>query len=188
MVQGFCNRPIRVLLLTNGLILMAGAMLGPIYALFVKEIGGDLLDASLAFGIFSLVAGAATLLSGKYADKLKENELIVVIGYLLMGAGFWGYTLVNSVFSLLIIQAVIGFGEAIYAPAFDAVFSKHLDGHQSGKQWGAWEAMRYFTGGLGAVAGGFLVVNFGFALMFVIMAGLCFASAVYLLCLPRKIL
>ena len=42
------NKAIRLLLLTNGFILLAGAMLGPIYALFVERVGGDLLHASLA--------------------------------------------------------------------------------------------------------------------------------------------
>ena len=56
------------------MILLAGAMLGPIYALFVEEIGGNLLDASFAGGMFALAAGITTFISGKYSDKIKENE------------------------------------------------------------------------------------------------------------------
>lgn len=111
-------------------------MLGPIYALFVGKIGGDLLDVSYAFGIYALAAGMTTLISGRYADKLKENELIVVFGYGIMGLAFFGYTLVNSIWSLLLVQIIVGLGEAIYLPAFDAIYSKHLDGHKSGKEWG----------------------------------------------------
>lgn len=182
------NKPIRILLVTNGFILIAGAMLGPIYALFVEEIGGDLLDASYAFGVFALVAGLTTLISGKYADKLKENELIVVLGYGIMGMGFLGYTLVNSIWTLLVIQVIIGLGEAIYAPAFDSIYSKHLDGHKSGREWGAWEAINYFTTAFGAVVGGLLVTFFGFNVIFVAMGLFCFASAIYIFRLPRRIL
>jgi len=131
------NKQIRILLTTNGLILIAGAMIGPIYALFVEKIGGDLLDASYAFGAYALAAGITTLISGRYADKLKENELIVVFGYGIMGLAFFGYTLVSSIWSLLIVQIIIGLGEAIYSPAFDAIYSKHLDGHKLGREWGA---------------------------------------------------
>lgn len=182
------NRAIRILLITNGLVLIAGAMLGPIYALFVEEIGGDLLDASYTFGAFALAAGITTLISGRYADKLKENELIVVLGYGIMGVGFFGYLFVNSIISLLIVQIILGLGEAIYAPAFDALYSKHLDGHKSGREWGAWEATDYFTTAFGAVAGGLLVTFFGFNMVFVAMGLLCFASAIYIFRLSRRTL
>ena len=182
------NKQIRILLLTNGLILIAGAMLGPIYALFVEGVGGDLLDASYAFGTYALAAGITTLISGKYADRLKENEMIVVLGYAIMGLAFFGYTLVNSIWSLLIVQSIIGLGEAIYSPAFDAVYSKHLDGHKSGREWGAWESINYFTTTFGAITGGFLVTFFGFNSMFVVMGLLSFAAAIYISRLPRRIL
>ena len=61
------NKAIRILLTTNSFILIASAMLAPIYALFVEEIGSDLLDASYAFAVFAFVAGITTLISGKYA-------------------------------------------------------------------------------------------------------------------------
>ena len=159
---------------------MAAAMLGPIYALFVERVGGDLMDASIAGGIFAFVAGLTSLVSGKYSDKIKENELIVVLGYSIMGVGFLLYFWVNSVIFLFVVQAIIGLGEAIYSPAFDAVYSKHLDGHKSGRQWGAWESMNYFTTAIGAVVGGSLVTLFGFQPLFVIMAMLCFSSALYI--------
>lgn len=182
------NKAIRILLITNSLVLIAGAMLGPIYALFVEKIGGDLLNASYAFGVFALVAGFVTLLSGRYTDKVKENELIIIFGYGIMGIGFLSYTFVNSIISLLVVQVVIGLGVAIYSPAFDAVYSKHLQDHKSGQEWGAWEAVNYFAAGFGAIAGGLFVTFFGFNIMFVIMGLLCFISAIYIFRLPRKIL
>lgn len=180
------NRPLKILLTTNALILIAGAMLGPIYAIFVEQIGGDLMDASIAGGIFALVAGLTTLLSGKYSDKVKENELIVVAGYCIVGAGFLLYFWVDSVIFLFIVQAIIGLGEAIYSPAFDAVYSKHLDGKHSGTQWGAWESMNYFTAAAGAFVGGVIVTTFGFQALFLIMASMSFVSATYILMLKRN--
>jgi predicted MFS family arabinose efflux permease len=179
------NKAIRILLVTNGLILVAGAMFGPIYAIFVEKIGGSLLDASYAFGVFAFVAGTVTLLSGKYADKIRENELILVVGYGAIGVGFLGYIFVNSIFSLLIVQVIIGFGEAIYGPAFDVIYAKHLDKKNVGRDWGAYGAIDYFTTTIGAVTGGVLVTLFGFNVIFIAMGLLCFASAGYILFLPR---
>ena len=56
-MKNFFNKQIKTLLLTDGIIILACAMLGPIYALFVQEIGGDLLDAAYAFAVYAFVAG-----------------------------------------------------------------------------------------------------------------------------------
>lgn len=182
------NKPLRILLVTNGSILAAAAMLGPIYALFVEKIGGDLLDASYAFGIFALVAGLVTLFSGRYADRIKDPELVIALGYLIMGIGFFGYIFVDSVQFLFVVQIIIGLGEAIYSPAFDATYSSHLSGNRFGSEWGAWEAINYLTAAFGAISGGLIVTLLGFNGMFVIMGLISIASALYILHLPREVL
>lgn len=184
----FFNRPLRILLITNGFILIANAMLGPIYAIFVERIGGNLLDASMTVAIFALAAGIASLVSGRYSDKVKENELIVVWGYTLIGCGYLLYMFVDSVLFLFLVMAILGIGEAIYSPAFDSLYTKHIDHHKAGLEWGAWETMNYFIYGLGAAFGGILVSFFGFGLLFFIMMILSFGSALYIYWLPRKIL
>lgn len=182
------NKALRILLYTNAAVLITGAMLGPIYAIFVEEIGGDLMDASIAGSVFALVAGITTVVSGKYSDKVKENELIVVLGYFIVSIGFLLYYWVSSVIFLFIAQAVIGLGEAIYSPVFDALYSKHIGGHKFGSQWGIWEAMNYFIMAIGSISGGFLVVLFGFKMMFVLMSGICLMSALYIYRLKRDVL
>ncbi len=184
----FSSKASKIILYTNGLILLSGAMLGPIYALFVEDIGGSLLDASYAFAIFSFTAGIVTALSGKYVDKIKENELILVLGYGIIGIGFILYIFVNSIFLLFLVQIIIGIGEAIAWPAFDVLYNKHLDKNNPGKWWGIWESLNYFTISIGALIGGFLVTFFSFSVMFIIMGILCLISALYILLLPRKIL
>lgn len=182
------NKALRVLLVTNALVLFAGAMFGPIYALFVERIGGDLLDASLTGAIYLLAAGLTTLVAGRYADKVKRPELIVISGYAIMGLGFVLFTLVNSLIALFAVQAMIGFAEAMYSPPFDALYSQHLTKKKAGREWGAWESMMYFTTAIGAVLGGILVTGLGFNAMFIVMSALCFLSAIYIYFLPRDLL
>ena len=182
------NKPLRILLATNSMILFATAMLGPIYALFVEKVGGSLLDAGFAGGVFALAAGVTVIISGKYSDKIKESELVVVFGYIIIGCGYLLYILVNSIWMLLLVQVLVGFGEAIYSPAFDSVYSRHLSLTKVSRQWGAWESTNYFTTAIGAIFGGLIATVFGFNILFLIMAMLCFTSAVYIIRLPRKIL
>ncbi|MAF81051.1 hypothetical protein CL628_03495 [bacterium] len=182
------NPALKILIVTNSLILLAGAMLGPIYALFVDDIGGSLLDVGWAGGVYALVAGITIYFSGRLSDKVKERELLVVAGYAILGVGFLLYLLVDSIWMLLITQAVIGFGEATYTPSFDALYSKNLNKKRAGSGWGAWEAMYYFTTAAGAILGGVIAHTYGFTPLFIIMAALCLISATYIYLLPRQAL
>lgn len=180
------NKALRILLFTNALILLSAAMLGPIYALFVEEIGGDLLDASFAGGLFAVAGGLTTFLFGKMSDRVRQNQYLISIGYSLMGLGFLLYLWVDSVWMLFVIQCLIGFGEAVYSPPFDKLYSDHLAKTKSGEQWGAWEAMNYFMLAIGAFLGGFIAHKFGFQILFMVMSILSFTSAIYLAILPKK--
>ncbi len=180
------NKALKILLATNSLILLAGAMLGPIYALFVEQIGGDLLDASIAGGIFALSAGVVSLFFGKLSDEIRHSEWVMILGYALIGLGFLLYIFVDSVLFLFAVQILIGFGEAIYSPSFDKLYSLHLVKGKGGTEWGAWESMNYFTAAFGALAGGLIVNRFGFNAIFIIMAALCYVSATYLWLMSSK--
>lgn len=180
------NHALAVLVFTNALILIAAAMFGPIYALFVEEIGGSLMDASLTGAIFCLAAGLTTLVSGRLADKWKNPKLIVLAGYAIMAGGFLALTAVNNIWSLFLVQAVIGFGEAIYSPAFDALYSKHIERKHEAQQWSFWESMNYFTYVIGAIIGGLLATSFGFDILFIVMALISLTSAIYLFLIPKK--
>ena len=182
------NKAIRVLLGVNAAVLFAGAMLSPIYAIYVEKVGGDLMDASIAGGIFAFVTGVVSLISGHYTDKVKENELIISLGFMILGVGYFFYAMVDSIWSLFAVQVLIGVGMAISAPSYDAVYTKHVVGHHSGKQWAAWESMAYITTSAGAIVGGIIVTHFGFNSVFVIMSVLSLLSALYIYVLPRRVL
>jgi len=182
------NRALRILLITNAMILVADAMLGPIYALFVEDIGGDLLDASLTGATFALAAGITVLITGRLSDRVGEPEIVVAFGYVLIGLGYVLYLFVDSILFLLAVQVVIGLGQATYSPSFDALYSRHLDGHKEGTEWGMWEAMNYFSIAIGAAAGGLVVRFFGFHTLFLCMGLFCLGSAFYIYRLPRRVL
>ncbi len=182
------NRAIRILLTTNWIILLAAAMLGPIYALFVEEIWWSLLDASIAWATFALAAGIMTLISGKLSDRIKENKIIVVIWYLLIWLWFFLYIRVDSIIFLLIVQVLIWFGEALYSPAFDNEFSRNLDKGKAGRERGARESINYFATAIWAILWWFIVTQFWFSLLFLIISILCVGSAIYVLVLPKKVL
>ncbi len=182
------DKAIPVIIATDSLVMLAAAMLAPIYALFVKDLGGSLLDASIIGAVFALTAGLTSLISGKLTDKIKEKEFIVIIGYICIGIGFVLLTFAHSIWFLFFIQILTGFGNAFYGPAFDTLFSQHTTKRRAGFQWGSWWSMYYFTTAIGALLGGLIVTWFGFPILFLIMAMFTFFSALYIYLLPRKVL
>ncbi|MBI4032649.1 MFS transporter [Candidatus Berkelbacteria bacterium] len=187
MRRPFFNRALRILLATSGAVMLAGAMLGPIYALFVEEIGGDLLDASLTGSIFALAAGLTTLVAGRIADRVKREELIIAGGYAVMGIGYFLYLLVDSIWTLFAVQVVIGFAEASFFPAYDALYSRHMALKKAGTEWGTWEALSYFATAAGALAGGIIASLYGFPVIFLLMGTLCLLAAFFMAVTPRDV-
>ena len=174
------NSWIKLLIATNWIILSAAAMLGPIYALFVEWLGGNLMDASISWAIFWLVAGVVVMISWKYSDQYSNKEYIVSLWYIIMGIGFILYTQVSSIYHIFAIQVVIWLWEAVYSPAFDAIYSLQLDkSHEWEERW-AREAMQYFVSSIWAILWWILVTNFWFNILFLAMWCFCICSSIYL--------
>lgn len=169
----------KILLATNALILVSWAMLWPIYALFVKNIWWDLMDASFAWWLFAFTAWITTLLSWKYADSLKNQSLVLFLGYIIIWLWFFLYLIVDSIMMLFFVQIIIWLWEAIYSPAFDSLYSKHLHKKQSWFEWWIWESMNYFTIAIWAFAWWIIVSNFGFSIIFIVMWTLSILSWIY---------
>lgn len=113
----------RILLITDAFYLISSGLLGPIYALYVEKIGGDLLDASITFSLFMLTAAVVVFLFARWEDKSKHQKKFVVLGYGIGALGTIGYIFVDSPFSLFLIQIILGLSVALKDPAYDALFS-----------------------------------------------------------------
>jgi MFS family permease len=182
------NTSLAILLSTNSLILLATAMLGPIYAVLIEDIGGDVFDAGASFSVFAISAALVTLVSGRYTDKIAGYEKYpIILGYSLIGLGFFLFTFVDSLTSLMLVQIIIGIGEATYSPPFDASYSEHLDKKSYATEWGFWESMNYFTLAIGGFLGGALVRAYNFDTLFMAMGALCLLSIFILIVSPRRL-
>ena len=163
------NRELKILFITSGFFFLAGGLFGPIYAVFVEQIGGDLLIAGTAFGAFSITTALFTFILSKWEDRVKHQEKLVVAGYFLSCIGFAGYLLIKQPFDLFIVQIIFGLGDAVTLPVWDSLYSKHLDKGRYASEWGSWEAMRSVIIAIAASLGGLLAGIYGFRFLFLLM-------------------
>ncbi len=163
------KRGLKFLLIADAWATLALGMLGPIYAIFVEEIGGDILDASWAFFTFTLTSGILIFLIGKWEDRFKHKEKLVLLGYILISIGTLGYIFVFNQLSLLIVQAILGVAVAFLSPAYDSLYSHFVIKKEEASDWGIWEGMGYIVTAIAAVIGGYIADLAGFKTLFIVM-------------------
>lgn len=145
------------------------ALFGPLYAIFVQGIGGSILDASGAYTVYTLVMGILLIVSGKYEDKFRNKETLLVLGFIIITIGNAGYIFISQPLHLFIVQFILGIGGAISVPAWDAIFSTHLDKRREAYEWSVWEGFWRISYAFGALAGGFVATFFGFKVLLILM-------------------
>ena len=165
------RKELKILLTTNALFVLAAGLFGPIYAVFVEEIGGDLLTAGSAYAAFAIAAGVLILIIGRWEDRVKHQEKLVMLGYALSCLGFVGLLFVREPIHLFIVQVMFGIGEAVLAPAYDGLYSKNLDRGKAASEWGFWEGTERIVMAVAAFVGGFLASVYGFRFLFLVMLG-----------------
>jgi len=160
---------LKILIVADAFANLALGMLGPIYAIFVGEIGGDILDVGWAYFTFTFTSGVVLYLISKWEDRVLHKEKLVVAGYAINALGCFLYIFTDTQTTLLITQAVLGIGVAMVSPAFDAIYSHFVNTKKEASDWGAWEAMGYIVAAVAAVLGSMVVNNYGFKYLFVFM-------------------
>lgn len=166
----------RSLLISESLYEFAAGLFGPIYAIFVERIGGDILTAGWAWALFSIVTGVTLYVMGKLEDRIKKNNWMVVVGFSIASLGLLGYVFVSHPWQLFVVQALLGFGWAFGTPAIDTIYSQNLEKKKINSQWGIWEASMRIVEGVSAFIGGIIVFALGFKVLFLIMFGISLIS------------
>ncbi len=160
---------LKVLLAADFFIILAMGMIAPIYAIFVENIGGDILDAGGTWAIFALTSGILLYIIGKWQDKKKHYAKMLFIGYSLRALGFLGYMFVQNTYHLFAVQIILGISLAIAAPAFDALYSTYLQKGKYAGEWGTWEAMNMIVTAIAALMGAAIAKYIGFRALFMMM-------------------
>ena len=163
------KRGIKYLLFADSWASLAIGMIGPIYAIFVEQIGGDILDASWAYFTFMITSGVAMYLISSIEDKTKHKEKFVTLGYSLTALGCLSYIFVYNQATLLTTQIILGLSVAFGNPAYDALYSHYINKKEEASEWGSWEAMGYIVTAIAAIIGGYIASLFGFKTLFIIM-------------------
>lgn len=182
------NKPLKTLFVYNGIFVFASSLLGPLYAVFVETIDTNIIFISLSWSVFLISTTLFMLLVRRYGDYLKETEYLLMAGYLVRAIVWFLFPSLSTVFGLIVLQALLGLGEALGTPAYDAIFAEHLDENKYVQNYTDWKLLSNIVGALAVIIGGFFVSEFGFSALFYMMALFALVSFAGVWMQPRELL
>lgn len=171
------NHILKIIIISSLLFNFGVGMLTPIYAIFVGEIGGDVLTASYSFALFTGSVGILTFIFGKVEDGLNKKKLYV-IGAGLNVLAIGGYNFISEPLHLFIVQGILGITTAMIYPVFDTLFSTNLKKGKEAFEWSIWEGSTFVAIAASSVVGGIIVSTLGFGYLFMIMTSFAFMAFV----------
>ncbi|MBI2506626.1 MAG: MFS transporter [Candidatus Colwellbacteria bacterium] len=182
------NRALRTLYIYNGIFTLGAALLGPLYAIFVQRFEADVFDISVTWAAFLVSASFFTFLISKVGDRIPEKEYLLLGGFLVRAIGWFFFIFVGNLAFLIFLQVLLGVGEALGSPAFDAIFAEHLDSGRHIIEYSDWKLIANMATATGVIVGGAIVEIFGFPWLFASMSLLAMVAFLGVFLKPRPLL
>lgn len=182
------NKALKVLFIFNGVFVFAGSLLGPLYAVYVEQISKGIYSITFSWAAFLLSTTLFSLVVARTGDRTKEKEYLLLAGYAVRAVVWFSYLFIHDFYLLVFAQVMLGLGEAVGTPAYEALFAKHLDPGRSITEYSEWKVVSNIVLAVGTILGGLVVDKYGFSPLFLLMSTLAVISFVGILYKPRKLL
>jgi len=178
------NRYQRALLFASYLWAFGEGLLGPLYAVFTQQIGGDIMELTGAYAFYLIIMGSLSLFFGKISDKGKSKNIkkyFLIAGFGLNAIATFGYLLVDNPLKLFVLQGVLGLASALATPAWLSFYSVHGNKNNLGAAWGFDDGGTKVIMGIAVLSGGILLTHFGFTFLFILMGSIQLLANIVLL-------
>lgn len=182
------NKSLKLLLSINSIFVFAGNLLGPLYAVYIQGLGGSIAVVSITWSVMLVTTTLVNFTLIRYGDKIKEHEYFLIIGFLLRSATWIGFIFAGNIYNIIILQIILGIGEAVGSTGFDAIMAEHLDKSSHIRDYAVWKTISNLLAAVATMIGGFVVTLYGFSPMFVFMGVVALGCALFTYLLPRKAL
>ncbi len=179
------NPVIRLLIISDTILVGAAGLLGPIFALFIEDFiqGGDAAVAGLAAGIYLFTKSVLQIPIAHFIDRIrgeKDDFWLMFIFTILIALIPLLYLVIDTPLQLYIVQFILGLFTAFTFPTYMAIFTRHIDKEKEGTEWGIYFTLTDLTSALLAVAGGYIAATQGFPVLIIAVVLVSFIGAILL--------
>ena len=175
------NKNIKLLLAASTLIHSGANLLAPVFAIFLVNINGTLLETGVAVGIYTILRGVFFLLFSKIKEIKFSRKAMMAWGYTIMGFVYIGYVGVENLYQVFILQVILSFGESIITPSWSATLAIGLTKGREREIYAKFYGYRSIFEGTAAIIGAYFAMTFGFTVVFSLMAGIAFTASLLVL-------
>ena len=171
------NPVIRLLIISDMVLVGAAGLLGPIFALFVEEFiqGGNETVAGVAAGIYLISRSIFQIPIASMMDR-KHNEkydFLVMFIFTLIGSLIpLFYLIIDTPLELYIIQFAIGICTAFTYPSYMIIFLHYMDKGKEGTEWSIYYTLTDVIGAILSMIGGYVAATEGFPILIIAVASL----------------
>lgn len=124
------------LLSANFFSVFGWALLSPLYALYVTEIGGNAQVAALLWSFYTLVGGVLIIGLGWLEDRLIHKERLILLGYVLQTLGALLLFIATDVRLAVAAYGVYAVGTGFVTPVWKQTFSRVEIKGKEATEWG----------------------------------------------------
>jgi MFS family permease len=160
-------------------------LIAPIYAIFVKDISGDILSVGFAYAIYSIVLATLQPFMGKLADKYGRIKLSILAN-LINSFGLFGYIFITNIFHIYFLQFLLGVGSSIAAPSQQSMIADVTSKKKRGEEFGYLNMFLGYSGAIAAILAGVIAQFIGFQVVFLIGGFVALFSTIFLIMLRNR--
>ena len=180
------NPLIKILILSDMLIVGASGMFAPFYALYVEEFlpQASVVVIGISMSIYLVSRSILQIPIATIVDKIKgekDDYYFMVLFSILSGALYFSFLYITQIWQLYLVQVLLGLFTAITYPSYMAIFTRHIDPHMEGTEWGVYYTFVDLSSAAFAAIAGYIADSWGYANLIVVVSLLCILGALILI-------
>lgn len=182
------NKMIKLLLISDILVLTGFGFVSPILAIFISDrlADGSIFAVGMATAIYWILKSILQLPIGKYVDSHDNKLVVLIVGSVIYPIVPILYMFATKVIHIYIAQAVYAVGAALAVPTWLGLWSTHLDRKHESFEWAIYSTTIGIGVGITGFVGAALAESIGFDLTFILVAILSFFGWIILFWLECK--
>lgn len=182
------NRTIKLLMLSDVLILTGFGLITPILAIFIKDnlIGGTIFAAGFASTLFLITKSSLQLPFSRYIDKHDDKVKWLIIGTFIISLVPLVYIFSNHIYYIYAAEVLHGIGSGLAYPTWLGLWSTHLDKKHESFEWSLYSTGVGVGTAITAAIGAVLAELVGFTITFLVVLIMSLAGGGTLFFLERK--